>query len=199
MRTLRHEDSLGDIDAKRADIIKRWQKRALTILPVILVTGAPQVETAVASVQLAVMDYLLKPIEPEELLVRIINALNHGRLYRAVSESRERQRQTHEEFGQIETMLRGHGLDDPGGAVAALVELSFRQVMQSLLDVEHLTTMIIMRQKDQHPPRGKDNSRPALLMQALWETVSVLERTKSSFHSTELGQLRAKLNTLLKS
>lgn len=168
-------------------------------LPIILATGAPQVDTAVASVQLAVMEYLLKPIEPEELLARVAKAMDHGRLYRAVSESRERLRQTHEEFERIENLLRGRASDDLGGAVAALVDLGFRQVMRALLDLEHLTELI-MSQKGQNAHAAKpDTSRPALLMQALWETVSVLEKTKSSFHSKELGQLRAKLNALLKS
>ena len=42
-----------------------------------------------------------------------------------------------------------------------------------------------------------DSARPLLLLNALRETITVLEKTRSSFKSKDLGDLRRKLESLL--
>jgi DNA-binding NtrC family response regulator len=56
-------------------------------LPVILITGNPQVESAVAAVEHGAVDYLLKPSTPQALLSAVHRALTLGRLAAARRES----------------------------------------------------------------------------------------------------------------
>jgi two-component system response regulator HydG len=48
-------------------------------IPLIVVTGAPSLPTAIESVRLGITDYLLKPVKFEDLISSIRRALAHGR------------------------------------------------------------------------------------------------------------------------
>ena len=52
-------------------------------LPVLLITGAPSLETAVRAVDLGAMKYLAKPIDPDELVATVRRATRLCRLARA--------------------------------------------------------------------------------------------------------------------
>ena len=46
--------------------------------------------------------------------------------------------------------------------------------------------------------RRLESSRPLVLLEALRDTIAVLEKTKSSFKSKELGDLRVRLEQLVR-
>jgi two-component system response regulator HydG len=48
-------------------------------IPLIVVTGAPSLPTAIESVRLGITDYLLKPVKFEDLISSVRRALAHGR------------------------------------------------------------------------------------------------------------------------
>ena len=50
------------------------------LLPVVMITGQPSVDTAAQAVRLGAFDYVFKPIEREELLQVVLRALEYGRL-----------------------------------------------------------------------------------------------------------------------
>jgi DNA-binding NtrC family response regulator len=53
---------------------------ALHHCPVIMITGYPQVETAVQSIKMGAFDYLTKPFTPEQLKQTLQKALEHNRI-----------------------------------------------------------------------------------------------------------------------
>ncbi|MGC1402981.1 MAG: sigma-54 dependent transcriptional regulator [Thermodesulfobacteriota bacterium] len=53
---------------------------ALHHCPVIMITGYPQVETAVQSIKMGAFDYLTKPFTPEQLKQTLQKALEHSRI-----------------------------------------------------------------------------------------------------------------------
>jgi DNA-binding NarL/FixJ family response regulator len=58
-------------------------------VPVIVITGYPTVPTAVQALRLAVIDYLIKPLDMEHLLDRVAKAVEKGRALRAVRKAQE--------------------------------------------------------------------------------------------------------------
>ncbi len=58
-------------------------------LPVILVTGYPSLDSAIQSIQLPVVAYMVKPIEFDELLKQVQTSIESFRVYRAVHNTRQ--------------------------------------------------------------------------------------------------------------
>ncbi len=58
-------------------------------VPVIVITGYPTVPTAVEALRLAVVDYMIKPLDLEQLLDRAAKAVEKGRALRAVRRAQE--------------------------------------------------------------------------------------------------------------
>lgn len=73
---------LADINMPRLDGIRMLQAvRGLDLdVVVLLVTGAPSVESAAKAVEHGALRYLVKPIEPDRLLEEVANALRYRRL-----------------------------------------------------------------------------------------------------------------------
>jgi EAL domain-containing protein (putative c-di-GMP-specific phosphodiesterase class I) len=61
------------------DLLREVRKRDLDV-PVILITGAPQIETAIAAVELGAFKYLPKPFDPHELVAAVDRASRLHRL-----------------------------------------------------------------------------------------------------------------------
>src|SRR5262245_52247830 len=159
-------------------------------LPVILLTGHPSMQTALRSVRLKVVAYLVKPCDPDELLGLASQAIANYRSYRAVSANRERLENWARDLAQIEKVL----LETPAGAATSMesyFNLTLRNLLTALVDLKQFNEVLAR-------PDGKAGSlENAALHKALQETIAVLEKTKQSFKSKELGELRKRLEGLL--
>jgi two-component system response regulator HydG len=69
-------------------------------IPLIVITGAPSLPTAIESVRLGITDYLLKPVKFEDLLSSIRRALAHKKQLRDIA-NRERDSATAKLFPEI--------------------------------------------------------------------------------------------------
>jgi DNA-binding response OmpR family regulator len=166
-------------------------------LPVILITGAPSVESAARSVGLAVVAYLIKPVASEVLLAHVRKAVERYRCFKAVVASRQRFLQASADLQRIETSLRVPASGSSDTSLQTFLDLTLQNAAQSLLDLRRL--MDALRSRPQ-PSEGKDwlqDPKPVVLIEALWETIALLEKTKASFKSKDLGQLRKRLETLV--
>ena len=70
-------------------------------IPVILVTGYPSVKSAIQSIQLPVVSYLVKPIEFNELLVQVQSSIKNYQFFRAVRNFRKRLTEWNENLKSI--------------------------------------------------------------------------------------------------
>jgi YesN/AraC family two-component response regulator len=160
-------------------------------LPVILLTGHPSVQSAARSVRLQVVAYLVKPCDADELLSIAEQAIANYRAYRAVSANRNRLETWAHDLAQIEEVLRA----SPNGTAAAPTEaylnLTLRNLLSVLLDLKQFTEAV------SHQPGKEGVLQQVALHRALQETIDVLEKTKQSFKSKELGELRRRLESLL--
>ncbi|MCA9971118.1 MAG: response regulator [Anaerolineales bacterium] len=70
-----------DIPASNGLLLLKTIRHCLPALPVIVLTSCPDSQTAVSARQLAINSYLVKPINPINLLRQIENALAPRSLY----------------------------------------------------------------------------------------------------------------------
>ena len=159
-------------------------------LPVILLTGHPTVETAARSVRLSVCAYLTKPVETEELVAILDQAIAEHRGFRAALSGRQRLHDWERELERILACRRVPGVL-PGGPLDSYRRLTLRQVILVLADLERHATM--------PEPAGAipEAARRVESEAILRHVVTVLHRTKQSFKSKDLAELRQELEQLL--
>ena len=142
--------------------------------PLVLLTGNPQLESAVKAANLPVAGYLVKPPDftaLQDLLQRLVTSYRHRQELRALSR-------------EAAWLLAEQG--EAGDQDHAALH-------DKLL---HLSRCLATEAGQ--PPRetaGADADLP--WRNAISETIEVLEKTKHSFRSKELGRLRARLQQLL--
>lgn len=158
---------------------------------VILLTGHPSMQSAVQSVRLQVAGYLVKPCDPDELVTLADQAIARRRSYQAIAANRERLEGWVRDLTQLESVLRDDTAGPAAGPTEAYLNLTLRNLLAALLDLKLFTEAIARRDS----PAG--SLQEAALLKALQETIAVLERTKQSFKSRELGELRKKLEGIL--
>ena len=162
-------------------------------LAVILVTGYPSMDTAICSVELPVVAYLTKPLDFDELLGHIRPVIERSDKRRQLVGVRERLESCLAELRGAETEpcsrhSRGADLVSPG-TIHTLAACLTR-----LLE--------IVAQTD---PGRKGTSLCELLdcpqkpvhRHAILETIAVLKKTKETFKSKAIGELRTKLEQLV--
>jgi DNA-binding response OmpR family regulator len=167
-------------------------------LPVILMTGYPTIETAANSVSLSVSAYLIKPLDPNALLDKVARAVEYSRCYRKVAGTRERMIATCEDLKRIETSFRISDGSSANTAMQAFIDLTMQNLTASLLDLRQLFESVTQTSSQSQDQEWLQSARPLVLVNALRETIAVLGKTKSSFKSKELAELRRKLEGLIK-
>lgn len=170
----------------------------ITGLPVILVTGYPTLDSAIRSIRLPVVAYLIKPLDFEELLTEVRRAVENTRLYRSIRASRQRLQSWSQELEKITQPAANLSPDGPAlVSVNAFLALTLRNIASSLDDLQHLTETLARQNEHQFVCRLLHCPRVDILTQAIHETIDVLEKTKTSFKSKDLRNLRLKLEQLV--
>lgn len=87
---LRPPDALLiDVDMpgnKNLELVQRLRLEG-SLLPIVILTGRPSLDSAVGAVRLGVVDYIVKPAQVDELLARLDLAVHRGRVLRAIEET----------------------------------------------------------------------------------------------------------------
>jgi len=172
-------------------------------LPIIIITGFPSVRSAVASIELPVAAYMVKPVHFPELLKRVSAAVARFRSYQAMQSAEARLREYREQLEPPALPVVTPGGEaraaDGRTGVDMFLALTLRNVMGSLTDLEQLGRALAGQPTVQaHPCQLINCPRGAQLQSAVEETIAVLEETKGAFKSKTLGDLRHKLELLLK-
>ncbi len=127
------------------------------------------------------VEWLMAPCESTRLCDRVTAAARRARL----------------------ATLLGDGLSKPQTlclpvSLEAFVEQSLRNVAGALLDIHHVTRAIASSGPGQEVCHLFDCPCRSLLTEAVRDAICVLEKTRSSFKSKELGELRRRLEVVLK-
>jgi CheY-like chemotaxis protein len=166
-------------------------------LPVIIVTGYPSMETAVASLQLPVTAYLLKPLDFEHLLEQVRAALLGSALLRQAEQMQTNVNYWLTDLAQIMEGLRRSPRTSVETPLAIFMAITYRNVLDSLLGLKTVMEHILPTSGDAIKGAPVSSHSPLLLVDALRDTIGVLEKTKDAFRSRDLGELRKKLEKLL--
>lgn len=162
-------------------------------LPVILVTGYASVETAVQSVTLPVVAYMQKPVASSELLAQVRLATRNARTRRLVDDSLARLRESTRDLESVRGLVAKSPWTEPDATVQTFLTLTQHNIANSLKDLHDLTAAVTRDHRQEDACHLLQCPRPVALMRALQDTVAVLEKTKHSFKSKELGSLREHL------
>ena len=169
-------------------------------LPVILLTGYPAVNTAVQSIQLPVSAYMVKPLDFDELLEQVRNAIKNHNIFRSVVVMRQNLRHWLENLEKLEASLKiATQQGDREINAEIFIDLSFQNVAGALSDLKHLTQAVTAGNARQKTCHLLNCPTLTELTRALANTIKTLEKTRSQFKSKELGELRRQLESVLNS
>ncbi|MBL9204488.1 MAG: response regulator [Opitutaceae bacterium] len=157
-------------------------------LPVIFLTGSPTLETAMKSVRIRAVAYLVKPPDLDELRTLVQRESAACRLRRTVAQGRGHLSLWDKELAALELHL---------GVPESNAELGYLQVtvrnLVVILGQLHGTLAVMRNHPDQRELLGQID-----LIGSLRRTVRVLEQTREHFKSRDLGELRKELDAVLK-
>jgi CheY-like chemotaxis protein len=167
-------------------------------LPVILVTGYPSIKTAIDSLDLPVVGYVPKPLEYEDLLRRVQEGVRRFQAFKTMRKIQNRLRNWEETLKQVQGSSPQLRLQGPTTTMDCFLTVTFQNLIDSLWDLKNLAQSLSLGMSNQDVCHMWTCPRLSFLKKGLEDTVEVLERTKNSFKSKELGDLRRKLEGLLK-
>ena len=161
-------------------------------LPIVLLTGNPTVETAMRSVQMRVVAYLVKPPDFTELCNTLTTAIVEYRNLRILTASRSRLQDWDRDIEQMQKLLQQPATADRPSTMRHYLRVTLRNLVLGLVELESL-----FLRDDIGLGAGGVIERQNLL-NAMRKTIGVLQRTKDHFKSKELAELRKDLELLLK-
>jgi DNA-binding response OmpR family regulator len=156
-------------------------------LPVIFLTGAPSLDSAVDSIRLRAAAYLLKPPDLAELAELVMREAATVRLRRTVAREREQLAHWSTDLAALEVELRSGGRPELG-----YLQITLRHLV-TILGQLYSTVSVLRSDRDQ-----ETLMRQIDVIGGLRKTVRVLEQTRDHFRSRELGDLRRELEELLR-
>ena len=166
-------------------------------LPVILTTAYPSLSSAIESIGLPVVSYLIKPFDIEELLDNVVLAIRRSKVYRAVHGARQRLRDWDKELTGLDELTKLPSRDASPVSLDAFLDLTFGNVAGTLSDIRRLVETIPWSEARPQACHLLDCPRLDELTDALKETVEVLHRSKAQFKSKNLGGLRERLERIV--
>jgi DNA-binding NtrC family response regulator len=165
-------------------------------LPVIIVTGYPSIASAIQSVELPVVAYIIKPFDFPDLLAKVQDTARRAAALRAVREELARLQDYRHSLAWAETHMRQSPSGAQTPATRAFVGMAMRNIVDSLISLrnvaEHSPAADLNAELTEWPLNDTLDMRKVLR-----ETIATLEHTKSAFKSKELGDLRRRLEKLL--
>jgi DNA-binding response OmpR family regulator len=166
-------------------------------MPVILTTGHPTLQSAIASIRLPVVGYLLKPIEFSELLAMVRPAVEYVRVHRAVDTTRQRLTGWQSDLERLQ-MTPGTALKlQSSNSVDTFIQLARDNLVSTFTDLIRVTQALSGTPVNTEVCHLMKCPRLDQYSEAIREAVRVLEKTKNAFKSRELGELRKMLEATL--
>lgn len=163
----------------------------------IMVTGYPSLRTAIESIQLPVMSYLIKPIDFDELLKHVKTSILQTRAYRNVEEVQVRLEKWREDMDALRELLGSPYRSENGAQVDAVMHLALRNIIGSLADIVNIATAVHAGNGEERVCQLINCPMQQEVKVVVRDAIEVLEKTKNSFKSKELAKLRKKLQAFL--
>jgi len=156
------------------------------LLPVIVVTGYPSVPTAVESVRLHVLEYMIKPVNFPALLEAVKRGIRHKRALGTLSHARREAEEHTRSLSALEETLSAFPL--------AMDQETNKAMLADLTHTRRTSKLVKPVSMGSSAPSMTDYFR---LRESVFHTIQILQKTKSAFRSKDLAGLRKYLETVL--
>jgi len=187
----------------RLELLKELYRQD-PFLPLIVITGYPSVNTAVGSFRLAAVDYLQKPINSQELIGLVNQAMNKRYFLRSIRRTRQEMQTLTDAMEHLESSDFSVRLGQDDHRKGMAFSPYFDQVAGHLTSVSVDLQSTIAQQKggdgeSESPDKpGKFCPSCAQYRETLYQTTQVLAKTKDAFKSKALGVLRRQIEHVLR-
>jgi len=185
------------------EFLRDLQSRGF-IIPVIVVTGYPSVPTAVESLRLSVVDYLIKPVDFPVVLHCVSRAIDKGRVLRSLHGTQEQMREWVKTMEDLERSLNVSGTKGGETKLAWAIDNYLDQMVGHITQIAASLKITIDTLRKDYAGQTTDVCalvrcpRLEAYETALRGTIEVLRKTKNAFKSKELAALRERLEEFLK-
>ncbi len=169
--------------------------------PIILITGVPSPETAVAAPRLSLADYIIKPFQFEQLTSSVERTLESAEVLRSIRAIRGTLTEWSDEIGASEQVLaQESSAGRHAMTMGTLTEITLGRISSMMHTLSETASRIqgIGDDTDLDLCRHIPCSRLTSYREALQDTVDVLLETKGAFKSKALAGLRVRLEGLLR-
>lgn len=140
----------------------------------------------------------MKPFDFQELLARVRATAESMGVQRIVRRELERLQAYRHDLGDVEARMREQPRAAAAQPLEALVAMTLRNVVDGLTTLRGMVETADSGKSDDPDNWWSGKTIPLDLREALNDAVATLERTKGAFKSKELGELRKRLESLLK-
>ena len=166
-------------------------------LPVILVTGFPSMATALEALGGAVLAYILKPLDFDELLLQVRRGVGQRRLQTIAQESSQRFQRWADEMKAFGSEVKGGPQTLGVMPIDGLMGMVLGNLASATMDLKQLFEISLAMGQTPSVCGIQDCPRLGLYEETIREGVDALERTKGAFKSKELADLRKRFQSLL--
>ncbi len=166
-------------------------------MPAILQTGYPSITTAVRSLELSVIAYLIKPVDFDKLLEAVQRAIGFADTIHTVEEARARTADSLRRMTQLEESLGQHRGNSYAQPVQSFVDVTLAGIVGGLEDLKRLTDAGGLSLNSEAEGSFEEREKLDAAKTAISDAVETLDKTRNSFKSKTLGSLRVRLESLL--
>lgn len=173
-------------------------------IAIIVMTGQPTLQTSIESLRLRVVDYVVKPLQYGPFLELVKRALARAGVIAATRQIREECSRMTQEVVSFEAAVSADA-KAPGGQNGMmpeqLLDMTLAHIFRATLNFRIAHRMLQAKAQGESVDSGfcKIIGCPARTAyeSGLQDAIQVLEATRGSFKSKELGDLRLRLESLL--
>jgi DNA-binding response OmpR family regulator len=181
--------------SRNLDYLEPSAAQAIRI-PVMVITGYPSVETASKALRLPVVSYLVKPLDIEPFLAEVRRAVGLRQVQNVVQRAVEQSQSLVHHLGAAKALLATNPREATSAPTAQhLLHLLLNDVHSTMATLEQY--FVASMQAGTIAPDESATFRPLALVDVLQEAVIALGKSRDTFKSKELGDLRQKIEKLL--
>jgi DNA-binding response OmpR family regulator len=166
---------------------------------IILVTGSPSQQTAVASVKLPVAAYLLKPIDFQLLLQNVKSAVKVSTLHKTVSKAKANLSKWADELQNIELALQQGRNDVFDTALKSFLSITAAKIDETFDNIRTVAALIDDIKPKTQICQVMNCPKLTDLTDGIKEAIESIQKSRDMFKSKQLAEIRQKLETLLES
>lgn len=167
-------------------------------LSIIIVTAYPSQQTAIDTIHLPVIAYLVKPVDLADLLLKTRAGVKISRLYKTVAATRESLQQWISELETTECALRNNKCNIFETTLKGFLDTTTLKIDEVFNAISQITDLLDDLRPQTQICQVMQCPTLSELAKGLQESIMSLKESKELYKSKQLGNIRVKLEKILK-